>query len=53
VAQFTPMLTVYLFDFFLGYVCVPIDANNCDDFDPKAVPTLSLVCSTEATVTEN
>ncbi|GJN14151.1 hypothetical protein PR202_gb00936 [Eleusine coracana subsp. coracana] len=24
-----------------GHVCVPIDPNNCDDFDPKAVPTLS------------
>lgn len=24
-----------------GCVCVPIDPNNCDDFDPTAVPTLS------------
>ncbi|CAD6214962.1 unnamed protein product [Miscanthus lutarioriparius] len=24
-----------------GCVCVPIDPNNCDEFDPAAVPTLS------------
>ncbi|RLN18053.1 DNA primase small subunit [Panicum miliaceum] len=24
-----------------GCVCVPIDPNNCDDFDPTAVPILS------------
>jgi DNA primase small subunit len=26
---------------FSGRVCVPIDPNNCDEFDPLAVPTLS------------
>ncbi|XP_010533590.1 PREDICTED: DNA primase small subunit isoform X2 [Tarenaya hassleriana] len=26
-----------------GLVCVPIDPNNCDEFDPLAVPTLSLL----------
>ncbi|KAL5989289.1 hypothetical protein ACLOJK_010179 [Asimina triloba] len=24
-----------------GRVCIPIDPNNCDEFDPTAVPTLS------------
>ncbi|RWR96487.1 DNA primase small subunit isoform X1 [Cinnamomum micranthum f. kanehirae] len=24
-----------------GRVCIPIDPENCDDFDPSAVPTLS------------
>ncbi|XP_068309463.1 uncharacterized protein [Pyrus communis] len=24
-----------------GRVCVPIDPNHCEDFDPTAVPTLS------------
>ncbi|XP_020274034.1 DNA primase small subunit isoform X1 [Asparagus officinalis] len=24
-----------------GRICVPIDPNNCDDFDPRTVPTIS------------
>ncbi|KAJ4711903.1 DNA primase [Melia azedarach] len=24
-----------------GHVCIPIDPNNCDEFDPTAVPTIS------------
>uniref|UniRef100_A0A0D9WJ53 Uncharacterized protein n=1 Tax=Leersia perrieri TaxID=77586 RepID=A0A0D9WJ53_9ORYZ len=29
-----------------GSVCVPIDPDNCDDFDPTTVPTLSQVWPT-------
>lgn len=33
-----------LFYFFVpGRVCVPIDPNRCEEFDPTAVPTLSNV----------
>lgn len=28
---------------FLGRVCIPIDPNHCDEFDPTAVPSLSKV----------
>lgn len=41
-----------------GKVCVPIDPEHCEDFDPNAVPTLSqlmedLGASTEATMTKD
>jgi len=32
-----------VFFFVLGRVCVPIDPNRCDEFDPTTVPTLSQV----------
>lgn len=32
-----------VFFFVLGRVCVPIDPNRCEEFDPTAVPTLSQV----------
>lgn len=32
-----------VFFFVVGRVCVPIDPNRCDEFDPTTVPTLSQV----------
>lgn len=32
-----------IYSTFPGRVCVPIDPNCCEEFDPTAVPTLSKV----------
>lgn len=29
--------------FLAGHVCIPIDPNHCEEFDPSTVPTLSTV----------
>jgi hypothetical protein len=37
------VLLQYFVFFAPGRVCVPIDPNHCDEFDPTTVPTLSQV----------
>lgn len=42
--EFTLIVWHYMVFFFVvGRVCVPIDPNRCDEFDPTTVPTLSQV----------
>lgn len=37
------LLSLTFYCFITGRVCIPIDPNNCDDFDPTTVPSLSEV----------